>query len=200
MTTLTPNQQVSKLIRIAAICALAAVVSTIAGIAGIVSALNKKPQVVAVSDSGRIIPLVPLNKPFVTQSRVISFAEECTRRAFAHDFVNYRATITNAASCFTSEGSDMFTAAMEPLIKDLIQRRMIMTASVDPPVIVQGPVEARGRVVWIVQAKMQLFREGSKERITPQAFVVEMEVVRVELEENPRGISIRAFNVRPASV
>lgn len=200
MSTITPTQQVSKLIRIASICALAALISTVAGIAGIVSALNKKPQVVAVSDSGRIIPLVPLNKPFVTQSRVISFAEECTRRAFAHDFVNYRATLTNAASCFTSEGGDMFTGAMEPLIKDLIQRRMIMTASVDPPVIVQGPAEVRGRVVWIVQAKMQLFREGSKERITPQGFVVEMEVVRVELEENPRGISIRAFNVRPASV
>lgn len=199
-TPLSPTQQVSKLLRVVIICSIAALISTVAGIAGIVAALNKKPQVVATTDSGRIIPVVPLNKPYVTQSRVIAFVEECTRRAFAHDFVNYRETISRASECFTPDGASMYASAMEPMIKDLIQRRMIMSASVEPPVILQGPVEVRGRAMWVVQTKMALFREGSKDRITPQNFVVDMEVVRVDLEESARGISIRTINVRPASI
>lgn len=195
----SPTEQVSKLLRIAVIVGISAVINAIVAGVGIYSAVTKAPPVVAVTDNGRIIPLVPLNKPYVTDSRVIAFAEECTRRAFAHDFVNFRSTIAHASECFTSRGANMFTSAMEPMLQELIQRRMVMTSSVEPPVVVRGPYERAGRVAWRVQTKMQLFREGTKERITPQSFVVEMEVVRVELEESARGISIGEFNVKPAS-
>lgn len=198
--TLNPSQQISKLIRVAAIASAAAVISSVVGVVGIYSALTKKPQVVAITDGGRIIPLVPLDKPYVSVSRVLAFSEECTRKAFSHDFVEYRASISRASECFTNTGAKMFTVAMEPMLKELVSRRMVMSASVEAPVLVQGPYEKNGRAAWRVQAKMQLSREGSSQRMSPQLFVVEMEVVRVELEESTRGIAIQEFNVKPTSI
>lgn len=201
MSNNTPSatQQVSALMRSAVLGFAAAAIGFTVGGVGIYMAVTKRPPVVAMTDAGRIVPLVPLNKPYVTDSRVLAFAEECTRRAFAHDFVNYRATVASASQCFTSYGAQMYGNAMDQILKELIERRMVMSASVDAPVIVRGPYERQGRVAWRVQTKMQLFREGTKERITPQPFIVEMEVVRVELEESTRGISVGEFNVKPAT-
>jgi intracellular multiplication protein IcmL len=195
----TPSQQVSSLLRSTMMGFVAAAIGFLVAGAGIYMAVTKRPPVVAMTDAGRIVPLVPLNKPYVTDSRVLAFAEECTRRAFAHDFVNYRATMASASQCFTSYGAQMYVGAMDAMLKELLERRMVMSASVESPVIVKGPYERQGRVAWRVQTKMQLFREGTKERITPQSFIVEMEVVRVELEESTRGISVGEFNVKPAS-
>jgi len=36
---------------------------------------------------------VTLDKPFVSDARVIGFTEECLRLSFAHDFENYRQTM-----------------------------------------------------------------------------------------------------------
>lgn len=199
MTTTSARQETANLIRLTFISAISALVSTLVGAIGIYVAATRSPQVIAATDSGRIIPVVALNEPHVSDSRVLAFAEECTRRAFSHDFVNFRTSMVAASTCFTSRGSKMFDLAMDPLLKDLVQRRMVMSVSVEPPVVVQGPYLRNGRVVWRVQTKMQLFRDGSKERVMPQAFIVEMDVARVELEETPRGIAIGEFNVRPTS-
>lgn len=197
--SLSSTEQVSKILRAAIISAVAALIGFVVAGVGFYAALSKKPQAIAVTDSGRVIPMVPLGKAYVNDSRVVAFAEECTRRAFAHDFKNFRLSLAEASKCFTGDGAKMYMAAMDSLLKDLIEKRMIMSASVETPVVVQGPFDRGGRVVWRVQTKMQLFREGQKERITPQPFVVELEVVRVELEENTRGIGIGLFTVKPAS-
>lgn len=201
MSNKTPSstQQVGSLMRSALLGYTAALVGFLVAGVGIYMAVTKRPPVVAMTDAGRIVPVVALNKPYVTDSRVVAFAEECTRRAFAHDFVNYRSSVQAASQCFTSHGANMYTTAMESMLKELLDRRMVMSASVESPVIVKGPYERQGRAAWRVQTRMQLFRDGTKERMTPQAFIVEMEVVRVELEESTRGISVGEFNVKPAS-
>jgi intracellular multiplication protein IcmL len=198
-SSLSSPEQMSRLLRITLIIAVAVIISSLTSCIGVYLAFTKKPIAIAATDQGRVIPIVPLDKPYVTDSRVIAFSEECSRRAFSHDFVNFRLSLNEASRCFTSAGSRMFLGAMDPMLKELIEKRMIMSASVEPPVVVRGPSIVKGRVTWSVQAKMQLFREGQRERITPQSYVLDMSVVRVDLEENVRGIAIEEFVVRPAA-
>lgn len=161
-------------------------------------AVNKRPLTFGVTDTGRIIPLVPLDQPYVGDARVIGFADECIRQAFSHDFKNFRLTLANSKQCFTPGGSRGFDAAIEPLIADIQERRMVMSVSMEPAVIVRV-AKPGGVHTWVVQSRMTLFRDGTRERVTPATFRIDMVVERVPLEESVRGIGISQINVRPAS-
>lgn len=191
---------VSRSLRIATYATIAALLAIAAAGYSSYKLVTRPATPVGVSDNGKVVPFVPLTKAYVTDARVIGFSEECVRRAFAHDFLNYRMTIASASECFTSQGAEMFATTMDGMLKELVAKRMIMSSSVEVPVITRGPLIKNGRVMWNVQTKMQLFREGQRERITPQSYVVDMDVYRVDLEENVRGISVGAFVVRPASM
>jgi intracellular multiplication protein IcmL len=156
----------------------------------------QKPIVHAVTESGKIIPLTPLDKPYVGDSRIISFADECIRQAFSHDFKNFRLTLAGAKKCFTNSGASGFDVAIEPLIDDLEKRRMIMSATLEPAVIVKTATIG-GVYTWVVQTRMTLFRDGTKERLAPAPYVVDLVIERVPLEDSVRGMGIAQLNVRP---
>ncbi len=188
---------VPKMLRTCVYLAIALAASLVSNIAVMAWALNKPPLTYAVSDSGRILPIIPLSEPMVADARVLSFVDECVRQSFSHDYVNYRQTMRTASSCYTSEGSENFTIAILPLIKDIEQRRMVMSSTLEPAVIVQSQVSS-GTRAWRVQTKMRMFRTGTREQATPLNYVVDLIVVRVPLEENPRGIAVKTINVKPA--
>lgn len=162
-------------------------------------AATRKPIIHAITESGRIIPLVPLDQPYVGDPRIVGFSDECIRQAFSHDFLNFRASLSDSKRCFTSSGADGFDAAITPLIEDIKKRRLVMTATLEPAVIVKS-YKSKGVATWVVQTKMTLFREGTSERVPPASFVLDLVVERVPLEESVRGVGIAQINVRPGAV
>ena len=185
-----------KLVRTTVLQTYALVFLSIAMIVVGYLAVNKKPLTFAVTDRGAVIQMVPLDKPYVGDARVIGFADECVRQAFSHDFKNFRASLAGAKNCFTSEGARGFDVAIEPLIDDIKMKRMVMSVSLEPAVIVRV-AKPRGVHTWVVQTRMTLFRDGTKERVVPTSFIVDLVVERTPLEESVRGIGIAQINVRP---
>ena len=185
-----------KLVRTATIQSAVIFLLVISQILTIYLAVTKAPQVISVTETGRVIPIVPLDKPYIGDARVIGFADECVRMAFSHDFLNFRASMGAVKGCFTGAGGTSFDKAIEPLIKDLEQRRMVMTPTLQPAVIAKT-MERAGVYTWVVQTKMTLFREGTKERVMPTTYVVDVIIERVPLEESVRGIAVSQINVRP---
>lgn len=186
-----------KVVRVMVAQAIAIVVMALGLILAFYSATTKRPEVLAVTEAGRIIPLVPLDKPYVSDARVVGFADECVRAAFGHDFLNFRTTMAGARQCFTTEGGRNFDEAISPLLKDIQERRMVMAVTLQPAIIVSSTVRS-GRVkTWVVQTKMTLFREGTKDRVAPVTYIVDLVVERVPLEDSVRGISVSQINVRP---
>lgn len=190
---IVPKLVRSNMILTVAICILSVAVLAI----GVVAA-KKRPLTFGVTDAGRIIPLIPLAEPYVGDARVIGFSDECVRQAFSHDFKNFRMTVAGAKSCFTAAGARGFDAAIEPLIADIQDKRMVMSVSMEPAVIVKV-AKPRGVHTWVVQSRMTLYREGTRERIVPSTFRVDLVVERVPLEESLRGIGISQINVQPGS-
>jgi len=160
-------------------------------------ALHEKVEVIAITESGAVINPVPLNAAFVTDTRVLSFSDECLRSSFSHDFENYRRTINAALPCYTAAGAKEFTAAIDPLLQDIKSKRVVMSITTEPAVIVRGPMMIGARVTWEAQIVMTMFFSGTKERYAPQQRIANISIVRVPIEEDARGIGINAIQLAP---
>lgn len=159
---------------------------------------TSKTEVIAVTEDGRLSRPVPLTEAFVPEARVLGFVDECLRASFAHDFENYRRTFNAALPCYTSTGGKEFAKAIDPLLLDIREKRIVMSSTAEPPALVRGPSRVQGRVMWQVDSLITLHFQGSRERFSPQRRVARVTVARVPLEESPRGIAINAIQLAPA--
>lgn len=170
---------------------------TIANLVLVWSLVSSKTEVIATTESGSIINPVPLPQAFVTDSRVLGFVDECVRASFAHDFENYRRTVNSVLPCYTSQGGKSFSRALEPLLEDIRSRRLVMSATMEPPAIVRGPYILGGRATWELETILTLHFQGTRERFPVIRRRASVMVVRVPLEENYRGVAIEAIQLSP---
>jgi intracellular multiplication protein IcmL len=196
--SITARLLVPDLLKIISWMGIAILVLAIALVTLSVFVWKKKIESYAVSESGQVVPLIPLDKPYINDSRVAGFTEECLRSSFAHDFENYRLTMSSAKNCYTSEGARDFETAMTPLLTDIKEKNMVLSSSLEPTVVVKT-YKLAGVVHWELQTPMTLYRRGTREQMTPLKFLVTTILQRVPLEEQVRGISARSINLKPNS-
>lgn len=198
LNDLAAKAVVPKLLNVIVVMGIALLVLTVATAALSVFVWKKKTESFAVSESGRVVPLVPLDKPYLNDSRVSGFAEECLRGSFAHDFENYRLTMNRAKECYTADGARDFEAAMEPMLVDVKTKNMVLSSSMEPTVVIKT-YKLSNIVHWETQTPMTLYRRGTREQLTPLRFLVTTVIQRVALDEQIRGISVRSINLKPMS-
>ena len=157
---------------------------------------TKRITAVAITETGRVVELVTLDKPYVNDSRVIGFADECLRLSFGHDFENYRQSMNVAKTCYTSEGARVFESAMESQLKELIDRRLVMSPALEATVV-ERTYQKGGVVHWVTETPMTLHRRGNRDTSRPEKFLVRSEIRRVALDENVRGIAVSSLSLKP---
>jgi intracellular multiplication protein IcmL len=191
--------QVSKLTRLVVWLAISVIALAIALIIAIVFVTRTHREVIAATPDGRVIPIVPLDKPYVSDARVIGYVDECARMVFSHDFLHWRTTLQGSKACFTEKGGDAVEEALAPWVKDIVDRELTMSVSLaDTPVIAKRG-EFNGAFAWRVQAPISLFRRGTKVSDMPRPFMLQVVVRRVGLDQNPRGIAIDSLQLVPDS-
>ncbi len=190
------RELIPKLARLALIQQVSILALLVALTAMAYFAVTKRPEILGITDSGRVIPLIALDKPHVTDARVVGFAAECLQAVFSHDFVNYKGTMNEASKCFTSDGTASLHAAMGPLLTDINKRRMVLSSVVQPPTIVRKGT-SQGVHQWALQTKITLYKEGTVEREVPRAHLVDLIIERVPMDESVRGIGLAKINVKP---
>lgn len=198
VNTLTAKTAVPKLLNVIVLLAISLIVSLLVNAGLAVFVFSKKVEAFAVSESGRVIPLVPLDKPYVNDPRVVGFVEECLRGSFGHDFENFRMTMNSAKNCYTSEGAIDFEAGMAPLLADITSKNLVMSSALQPTVV-DRTYKLAGVVYWETVTPMMLYRRGTRDSLTPLKFLVTTVVKRVALDEQVRGISIRSINLKPTT-
>jgi intracellular multiplication protein IcmL len=196
LNTITAKSLVPKLLSVITWLGVAVVVLSITTVSLSVFVWKKKIESYAVSESGHVVPLISLDKPYVNDARVSGFSEECLRASFAHDFENYRASMNGAKNCYTAEGARDFEAAMEPMLADIKGKNLVLSSSLEPTVVVKT-YKLSGVIHWETQTPMTLYRKGTREQLTPLRFLVTSIVQRVPLDEHVRGISTRSINLKP---
>jgi len=191
--------QVSKLTRLVVWLGISVMALSIALIVAIVFVTRAHREVIAATTDGRLIPVIPLDKPYVSDARVLGYVDECARMVFSHDFLHWRTTLQNSKTCFTEKGGDAVEEALAPWVKDIVDRELTMSVSLaDTPVIAKRG-EFNGAFAWRVQAPISLFRRGTKVSDMPRPFILNVVVRRVGLDQNPRGIAIDSLQLIPDS-
>lgn len=194
--------EVARLVRVVVIMSIATVLSLVAAVVGLKVGAGSKTVAVAVDARGVVTPAIVLSEPMLAESRVIGYVEECTRRAFSHDFLHFGTSIPHAQDCFTPDAAERYVKAMQPHIKRMEEKRMVMGVTVpNPPRVIEAYQlqTPAGKVMhWKLQLQVDLFFEGRAERIPPSRSLIDVVVRRVPLEHTPRGILIDQFTMGPA--
>lgn len=198
MTSATPptaTENASSLVKLCTTLGIAASIATIAAVVGIYAAARASLAVIAATNSGVVIPAVPLDKPYLNEARVRALVEECLRRSFSHDFVNYRQTMNEAKVCYTDDSH--FVEAMDPKIEEMKKNRMVMTNTMPgPPVVVRQRIVG-GVFTWELQAEIALGLEGTQTKFTPTRLNVTTTLKRVPLTASTKGALINSIELRP---
>ena len=192
---------VTRLTRTITILLIASVVAISAATISIYTAVKSKIVAVAVDQKGVVIPVIPLTEPLLSESRVIGFVEECLRRSFSHDFLHFDKTIPQAQECYTDNAADQFVVSLQPYIKIMEDKRMVMSVTIPKPPRVVLIYTKRGSlsnvIHWDIEALIEVFFEGRSERIPSSRNIVQITVKRVPLEGTPRGVLIDKLSVGP---
>lgn len=154
-----------------------------------------KPVYFATSNTGRIVPLVPLDEPYVTDHTVIAWAMQKIPDALSLSALNYRRDLQRAQPYFTSNGYQGFLDGLKAHDElKAIRKRNLMVSAVPagPGVVVWQGHLPNGIYAWKVQFPIKLiFRSSSQ--INDHEYLATVLVQRAVTIKNPSGISIQSF-------
>jgi intracellular multiplication protein IcmL len=149
----------------------------------------------ATSTDGRIMPLVPLEQPNLSQAALLQWANTAAIAAYNYDFVNYREALQEASAYFTPDGWNSFMAALNsgPL-QNVISKKLIVTAvATGAPVIVQQGV-LDGTYTWKVQMPMLVTYQSASQN-QQDSVTITMLITRISTLTSARGVGIAQFIV-----
>ncbi len=153
-----------------------------------------EPKYFATSTDGRIMPLVPLDQPNLSQSALLQWANTAAIAAYTYDFVNYRQALQQASEYFTPDGWNSFMAALKNnnnLDAVLAKKLIVSAVATGAPVIVQQALLDE-RYTWKVQMPM-LVTYQSASQFSQQSLTVTMLITRISTLSSARGIGIAQF-------
>jgi len=152
------------------------------------------PKYYASAADGRIIELVPLNRPNQSNQTILDWSTEAAVAAYTLDFVNYQQQLQNASNYFTSNGWKQFQAELvkSKNLDAIKQEHLISHAVATGTAVIVDQFWMNDQYTWRVQMPMLVSLESPGRRI-PQALLVTLLVTRVSTLDNPKGIAITSF-------
>ncbi|RDI48613.1 DotI/IcmL/TraM family protein [Aquicella lusitana] len=136
-----------------ALSTLALTIIIIGVLIGILYFLIRNPQrplYFAADSVGRLIQIVPVDRPNMSNDEVINWAVEALQTAFSYDFVNYRGQLQSAQKYFTTYGWSTYMRGLT-LSGNLLAvtgRKQIVIAQVVPPVKIVAQGILGGAYAW----------------------------------------------------
>ena len=161
---------------------------------------NKRIVPIAITESGQVVKPLPLTEAFVTDFRVLNFADEALKASFSHDFLNYRTTFNAALNYYTQAGGKMLKSAIDPLFENIRKNRLVMLITPSTPVLAREPFLYYGRVAWDVEVVVDIKYHGQGQNFPTQTQLATLRIVRIPLDENPRGIAVHSVQFQPYTV
>jgi len=153
-----------------------------------------EPRYFAVSQEGRIIPLVPLKEPNLSNAALLQWATQASVAAFSYNYVNYREAIQASRDNFTDKGWQTFASAFNASnnLSAVIAKKLIVSAvPIGVPVIIEQGLKY-GVYAWRVQIPLLVTYQSPSDLISDK-FRVDLLIVRQSTLQSVRGIAIAQF-------
>lgn len=154
-------------------------------------AVNKpSPKYFAATDSGRIIPLIPLNQPNLSESNILQWASKALISVYSFDFVNYKKSFQENRQYFTDQGWQSFMDALTnaKTIQTVKDSKLVVSAVLNGAPIISNQYILRGRYTWEAQVPILVSYQGTESY--SDNLMATLKIQRVSTLDNKYGIGI----------
>ena len=159
------------------------------------------PRYFAATPDLRLAPLVPLDKPVLTQQGLLNWVTETITNAVSLDFLEWREKLSRSREHFEDEAFKSFMASLNSSgILDMIRdKRLSVSASVTraPVIIASGLVG--GKATWKVEFPLVVSYESSQGVESTQNLMATVLVCRASTVTSPRGVVIQQVVLKRSS-
>jgi len=150
-------------------------------------------------DDFRILPAVPVNKPYISQPDLIQWVSDVLPSILTFDFINYKTQLNSVIPFFTVNGWKNYSELLKQYIdyNTLVSQKLFVNAEPAgaPFIVNQGPLQpARTIWAWLIRMPINL-RTGSVVTGRTDPLVIEALIVRVPTLNNLSGIAIEQLNI-----
>lgn len=161
------------------------------------------PRYIPLTQSGSIIPNIPISDPNLNDGQILDFALKAVRNINMYDYENWKDELTNSRGFFTVDGWNSFLAQFQQsnninTVKDL--KMVVNLTPLSPPVIIRkGRAEnAQGQktYVWMVEIPSSikyLSSIGNISKSNNVTGVIRLTIIRVDTTDNPSGVGIVSY-------
>lgn len=146
------------------------------------------------SQNGRLVPIVPLGDPYLSQGALLTWFVDCTTSTNTYDFVNYQKQFQQNAACFTGRGWEEFTAAVlrTGTLEAVKSQRLVASAVANgAPVITREGIRS-GAYSWEIELPVTVTFQGGQagRSLVTQKLLVTAVVSRISTSESKYGVGI----------
>ncbi|MDR6398049.1 DotI/IcmL/TraM family protein [Herbaspirillum seropedicae] len=160
-----------------------------------------KPDYFAVTESGRLIPLVPLSAPYITADKLIQGAEKMMRKSFTFNFDNnnIRQQFQELKGEYTEAGYNMYLDAMTKsgFIDKIRRERLVSSAVLSGASVIswEGVDNSTGAYSWEVQMPLTVYLNDQNGKKAYQ-FLITLRRTRIPTVDNPEGVATSYFRIK----
>lgn len=151
------------------------------------------PRFFAATPDLRLAPLIPLDKPVLTQQGLLNWIAETVTNAVSLDFLEWREKLTRTRENFDEGAFKSFLQSLKSSgILTMIQEKRLSVSAVvtkAPVIIASGLIE--GRATWKVEFPIVISYESSQGVESTQKLMATVLVRRAATVTTPRGVVIQ---------
>jgi intracellular multiplication protein IcmL len=185
------RDQYSRLTKIAVVSGIVAGLSVTGNILQFV--LKPQPVYFALSADNRLMPMVPLSAPFITEEALMSWTVETVLKTLSLNFTDWKRELTEVQSRYTDTAFSEFVKSLRAAgTVELIEtKRLSMTAvnKAAPIIVAKGPNQ-KGVYAWRISFPLLISYESSQGVSNTQNLEAYVTIERVSTLKNSAGVQI----------
>lgn len=150
------------------------------------------PTFFAATPDLRLAPMIPLDRPVLSQQGLLTWASNTITEAMSLDFLEWRKKLEDLRPNFSSGAYTSFLSSLQSSgILDLIRDKRLSASAVTtqaPVIIASGMVE--GKATWRIEFPLLVSYESSIGVENTQHLIATVLVSRASTVKTPRGVVI----------
>ena len=151
------------------------------------------PRYFAATPDLRLAPLIPLDKPVLSQQGLLNWVTETISNAVSLDFLEWREKLSNTRENFEEAAYKSFLASLQSSgVLDMIkEKRLSVSAVVTRAPVITASGLVGGKATWKIEFPLILSYESSQGVESTQRLMATVLVARASTVLTPRGVVIQ---------
>lgn len=159
----------------------------------------------ATTEDGRLIEIMPLDKPYLSEAEMLTWATETVKQVMDFNSVNYRQRLQANMTNFTiPDGWHAFTLALDQsrIIESVEKTDLTVTASIEsaPEILDRGVIpDMNGSTYkWLIRIpRVKIEFKGGKLPLQPMYWEIRLKIVRASTLQTLKGVAIEQWVAQP---